>query len=392
VKKLGLIPKILIGLAIGILIGLVAPGWAIRFTETGRIFLGNLIKFFIPLIIVSFVAAGIAEFKNKAGKLLGFTVGISYIDTVLACILGAAVAYILMPIIATNAGDVTEAASIGKSFIEIEMPPIFSVMTALILSFILGLGATWGKAATITNLVTELRDIISRIINKLIIPIVPVFIACIFAGIAAKGQLFSTALVFGKMLIIIIILQFVWLLIEYLVAGAISKQNPFTVIKAMIPAYLTAFGTMSSAATMPVSLESAKKVPFMKKEIADFVMPLCSTVHLSGAAMTITISAITVSLLTQGTLPPIGTMITFIILLGVIEVGAVGVPGGSAMAALGILQSTLGFSEAALGLMLTLFMIQDSFGTAANIAGDGAIAMVVNKIFGKTNSKERSAN
>jgi len=193
-------------------------------------------------------------------------------------------------------------------------------------------------------------------------------------------------------LIIIIILQFVWLLIEYLVAGAISKQNPFTVIKAMIPAYLTAFGTMSSAATMPVSLESAKKVPFMKKEIADFVMPLCSTVHLSGAAMTITISAITVSLLTQGTLPPIGTMITFIILLGVIEVGAVGVPGGSAMAALGILQSTLGFSEAALGLMLTLFMIQDSFGTAANIAGDGAIAMVVNKIFGKTNSKERSAN
>lgn len=157
-----------------------------------------------------------------------------------------------------------------------------------------------------------------------------------------------------------------------------------TMAIAMIPAYLTAMGTMSSAATMPVSLEQAKKVPYMKKEIADFVMPLCSTVHLSGAAMTITISAITVMLLTEGVFPPVGTMISFIILLGIVEVGAVGVPGGSVMAALGILASTLGFSEVALGLMMTIFMIQDSFGTATNIVGDGAIAMIVNKDFGKS--------
>jgi Na+/H+-dicarboxylate symporter len=382
-KKLGLIPKLIIGLAIGIIIGLAAPGWTIRLTETGRVLMGNLIKFFIPLIIIPFVAAGIAEFKTSAGKLLGFTVAISYIDTIIACLLAAVAGYALMPAIASNVEAVKEAAKIGKPFIEISMPPIMDVMSALILSFILGIGATWGKAETIKNAITELRDIISKIIRGLIIPIVPIFVGCIFAGVAAKGQLFTTAVVFGKMLLIIIVMQYLWLFIEYGIAGAFSKNNPIEMVKAMLPAYFTAFGTMSSAATLPVALDCSKKVKYMKEEIADFVIPLCNTVHLAGAAMTITISAITVNLLTQNSLPPVGTIITFIILLGVIEVGAVGVPGGSAMAALGILQSTLGFNEAALGLMLTLFMIQDSFGTGANVVGDGAIAMIVNKLFGK---------
>lgn len=383
-KNLGLIPRLLLGLAIGILVGLFAPEWIIRFTETGRIILGNLIKYFIPLIIVFFVAAGIAEFGGKAGKILSFTVGISYIDTVIACILGATVAYLLIPGIALHVQDAKEALEIGKPFLELQMPPLMDVMTALILAFLLGIGCTWGGKENnpLYNLILQMRGIIDRVIRGLIIPLVPIFVGCIFAGIAAKGQLFGTMAVFAKMLAIILILHFVWLAIEFFIAGIISRQNPLTVIAAMIPAYLTAMGTMSSAATMPVSLKSAKSVPFIKDEIADFVMPLCSTVHLSGAAMTITISAITVSLLTLGQLPPVSVMITFILLLGVIEVGAVGVPGGSAMAALGILQSTLGFNEAALGLMLTLFMVQDSFGTAANITGDGAIAMIVNKYFG----------
>ncbi len=379
--KLGLIPKLLIGLAIGIVVGLVAPEPVIRLTETIRVFLGNLIKFVIPLIITVFVAAAITEFGEKAGKMLTLTVAISYVSTIAACALGALVAYAVIPGFAIQAGEAAQAVQIGKPFIQIDMPPIMSVMSALLLAFIVGLGITWTNSSVLKSIVSDSRDIVALLIKKLIIPIVPWFVGSIFAGLAAKGDLFASALIFGKMLLLIVFLQVIWLLIQYLVAGAYSKQNPFPVIKQMIPAYLTAMGTMSSAATMPVSLECAKRVQFIKSQVADFVMPLCATVHLSGAAMTITISAITVSLITTGTLPPLGTMITFILLLGVIEVGAVGVPGGSVMAALGILQSTLGFSEVALGLMLTLFMIQDSFGTATNITGDGAIAMIVNKIF-----------
>jgi len=390
--KLGLIPKLILGLLIGIGIGLLDIDWMIRLTETGRVLLGGLIKFIIPLIIISFVAAAISEFGKRAGRLLSFTVGISYIDTIIACALGAVVAYFVIPLFAIDSKSGAEAASIGAPFIEIEMTPIMSVMSALLIAFILGIGSTVVKGVTIKNAISELRDIVTLCINKIILPILPFFIGCIFAGITAKGELFSSIGIFGKMLILIIVLQIVWLLIEYTVAGVISRNNPWKMFKAMIPAYFTALGTMSSAATLPVALKQAKTVPYMKKSIADFVIPLCNTVHLSGAAMAITISAFTVSQMTTGQLPPIGVVVTFIILLGIIEVGAVGVPGGSVLAALGILQSSLGFDEAALGLMLTLFMIQDSFGTATNVVGDGAIGMIVNKIFGKDEAAQTEVN
>lgn len=382
-KKFGLIPKLLLALIFGILIGLYAPEFVLRLTETGRILLGNIIKFFIPLIIVFFVAAGIAEFGEDSGKILAYTVGISYVSTIIACAIGAIAAYLLVPIFAFTGGQMVEAIEIGGPFIEIDMPPIMDTMSALLLAFVLGVGITWTNNETLKSVIAGGRDIIALMIKRVITPIVPWFIAFIFAGLAAKGQVFGTMAVFAKMLVLIVALQFLWLMLQYAVAGAYSKENPLEAFKLMIPAYLTAMGTMSSAATMPVSLEQAKKIPNMRKEIAEFVMPLCSTVHLSGAAMAITISAITVMYLTEGTLPPVGSMISFIILLGVIEVGAVGVPGGSIMAALGILASSLGFGEEALGLMMTIFMIQDSFGTATNIVGDGAIALIINKMFGE---------
>lgn len=381
--KFGLIPKLVLAIVIGILIGLYAPEWMVRLTETGRILLGDLIKFFIPLIIFAFIAASIAELKGNAGKLLGYTVGISYLDTIIACALAAGAAYLFVPGFISTTYQLQEANEIGAPFVEIAIPAVMGIMTALVLSIVIGLGSTWGPAKIISGMILELRDIVNKVIQKFIIPILPFFIACIFAGIAAKGELFSTISVFGKMLVLIIVLQLIWLLIEYLVAGLVSRNNPLTMIKAMLPAYFTAMGTMSSAISMTVSLKQAKTVPYMNKKIADFVMPVCANAHLSGAAMAITTSAITVSLLTQGELPPIGMIISFIIILGVIEVGAVGVPGGSALAAIGILQSTLGFDETAIGLMLALFMIQDSFGTATNITGDGAIAMIINKLFGK---------
>lgn len=385
--KFGLIPKLLLGLGIGILIGLYGPDWMLRFTETGNMLLGNLIKFFIPLIIFAFVAASIAEFSSKAGRLLSFTIGISYLDTVIACMLAAVAAYMIVPNFALQADQAVEAATIGAPFVVIDIPPLMGIISALVLAIVVGMASSWGESKVLSAAVIEFRNVIEKVIQGFIVPAIPIFIACIFAGLAAKGELFGTMSVFGKMLVLILILQVVWLFIEYLVAGAVSKQNPVTMFKAMLPAYFTAMGTMSSAVTMPVSLKQARTVPYLNKKIADFVMPLCANVHLSGAAMTLTISAITVSLLTQGSLPPVGLIISFILILGVIEVGAVGVPGGSALAAIGILQSTLGFGEAEIGLMLALFMIQDSFGTATNIAGDGAIAMIVNRFFGKEEAK-----
>ncbi len=382
-KKFGLIPWLILALIVGTLIGLYAPGWAIRLTETGRILLGNVIKYFIPLIMIFFVAAGIAEFGEDSSKILGVTVGISYVSTIIASVLGAVAAFGLVPAFGIKGGEMVAAVSIGGPFVEINMPPIMDIMSALLFAFIFGVGITWTKNETLKKALVGGRDIIALMIKRVITPLIPFFIAFVFAGLAAKGQVFATASVFAKMLILIVLLQFVWLAIQFGVAGAYSKTNPFKAFKVMIPAYLTAMGTMSSAATMPVSLEQGRKIPGMKKEIADFVMPLCSTVHLSGAAMTITISAITVNFLTTGTLPPIGTLASCIILLGVIEVGAVGVPGGSIMAALGILSTSLGFGEEALALMMTIFMIQDSFGTATNIVGDGAIAMIINKKYGK---------
>ncbi|WP_298825515.1 dicarboxylate/amino acid:cation symporter [uncultured Planococcus sp.] len=381
--KFGLIPKLMLGLGIGILIGLFGPDWMIRITETGNMLLGNLIKFFIPLIIFAFVAASIAEFSSKAGRLLSFTIGISYLDTVIACALGAVAAYLIIPSFALNTYQAVEAVEIGAPFVVLDIPPIMGIISALVLAIVVGMASSWGEAKVLSAGVIEFRNLVERVIRGFIVPVIPIFIACIFAGLAAKGELFGTMAVFGKMLVLILIMQVIWLVIEYTAAGVISKQNPLTMFKAMLPAYFTAMGTMSSAVTMPISLKQARTVPFINKRIADFVMPLCANVHLSGAAMTLTISAITVSLLTQGSLPAIGLIISFILILGVIEVGAVGVPGGSALAAIGILQSTLGFNEAAIGLMLALFMIQDSFGTATNIAGDGAIAMIVNRFFGK---------
>ncbi|MFC5588726.1 cation:dicarboxylate symporter family transporter [Sporosarcina soli] len=382
--KLGLIPKLLLGLVLGIVVGIYAPLWLTSITETGRVFLGNLIKFFIPFIIFSFIAASIAQLKDSAGKLLSFTVSLSYVDTIIGCTMAAVTSYILIPgFVNGKSFSETTAATIGEPIVEIAFPPLMDIMSALVLAIVIGLAASWGKSKLIATAVEELKDIIDIVIRKFMIPVIPIFIFCIFVGISAKGELSGAIVVFGKMLLLIIIMQLIWLIIEYTVAGFISKSNPFTAVKCMLPAYITAMGTMSSAATMPISLRQAKTIPVMDKKIADFVMPLCANIHSAGAALTLTISAITVSVLTKGELPPVSLIIVFIIVLGIVLTGAAGVPGGSVLATLGILQSILGFDEVGLGLMLALFMVQDTFGTATNITGDGALALIVNRFFGK---------
>jgi len=234
------------------------------------------------------------------------------------------------------------------------------------------------------KILREGRDIAFAMVQRVIIPIIPFYICCVFSLIAYRGDLVPKLRVFGYMLLIIVVLQWFWLLFQYGVAGVYSQNNPLPVIKTMVPAYLTAFGTTSSAVALPVSLERGKSISFMKDDIADFVFPLCSQIHMSGSGMTMTIIAITISLITSHSIPPTYTLVLFIFVLSAIEVGAVGVPGGSVMAAWPVLTGILGFGEEALGLMFALFLLQDSFGTATNILGDASIAMIVNKKFGQS--------
>jgi Na+/H+-dicarboxylate symporter len=320
--------------------------------------------------------------------MLRFTLVLSYVYTVIACIIGAVVIVIFFkaaPGIAEVAMRQIEPRSLPPNIVNIRIPFPFSesLITSIVLGFVLGIGMTWVKSDTLMNVMKEGRDLAGEMIRRVIIPIIPFYVGCVFATIAFKGDIWPKMRVFGYMLIIIVVLQWIWLFIQYSIAGARAKQNPYPVFKIMFPAYLTAWGTTSSAVTMPVSLARGRTIPNMQEDVADFVFPMCSQTHLSGSAMTITISALTVSLLTYMKLPNVAQVALFIIILSIIEVGAVGVPGGSIMAAWPVLTGVLGFGEEAMGLMFALFLIQDSFGTAANITGDASIAMIVNKKFGK---------
>jgi Na+/H+-dicarboxylate symporter len=390
-KQFRLIFKLLLGILLGILIGTYAGNWGatkwlLNVVVFGKSILKDLIQFFLPIIMISFLSVGIADMGKKAGRMLGFTVGLSYVYTVIACVLGAVVIAAFFGIFPglTELGMVDiEPRKLPPNIVNIRIPYPFSesLITSIVLGFVLGIGMTLVQSETLFKTLKEVRDIAGEMIRRVIIPIVPFYVGTVFAGIAYQGDLWPKMRVFGIMLVIIVLLQWIWLLIQYLIAGGYAKQNPFPVFKLMFPAYLTAWGTTSSAVTMPVSVAQGKLIPNMKEDVADFVFPMCSQTHLSGSGMTITISALTVSMLTYQTMPELLPVILFILLLSVIEVGAVGVPGGSIMAAWPVLTGVLGFGEEAMGLMFALFLIQDSFGTAANITGDASIAMIVNKKF-----------
>jgi len=392
-KQFALIFKLIVGIILGLIIGSYSwdwggTKWLMYVVVFGRSILKDVIQFFLPLIMIGFLSVGIADLGKRAGKMLRFTVGLSYIYTVIACVLGAIVIiafFKLFPSIADIAMQKIEPRKLPPDIVKLHIPFPFSasLITSMVLGFVLGIGMTWVKSETLMNVLRDLRDIAGEMIRRVIIPIIPIYVGCVFAQMAYKGDIWPKIQVFGIMLIIIVLLQWIWLFVQYTAAGAYVKQNPYPVFKTMFPAYMTAWGTMSSAVTMPVSLARGKTIPFMKEDIADFTFPLCSQTHLSGSAMTITISAITVSLLTYKAIPGLLPLILFFLLLSVIEVGAIGVPGGSIMAAWPVLVGVLGFTEEAMGLMFALFMIQDSFGTAANITGDASIAMIVNKKFGE---------
>lgn len=379
-----LIVKLLLGIIIGILIGLVAPEFVLRVLVTFKDIFGQFLGFTIPLIIIFFIVSGLSSFGKESGKMLAITSGIAYSSTIIAGTLAFIVAIIVIPMLVGN-GSATAAETEGfKAFFELTIDPVMGVMTALVLAFVLGIGITQLPSPTIKAFFDEGKEIIEKLIWKIIIPILPFYIGSIFAEIAADGAVLQTLQAFGLILVLAIAMHWVWLFILYTIAGTFSGKNPFTSLKTMLPAYFTGLGTMSSAATIPVTVRSTKNNK-VSDAVADSAVPLCATIHLSGSTITIVTCSVAVMVLSNGmSIPSFGLMIPFILMLGIIMVAAPGVPGGAVMAALGLLGTMLGFDETALGLMIALYMAQDSFGTATNVTGDGAIAMMVDKMTSKS--------
>ncbi|KKB39773.1 dicarboxylate/amino acid:cation symporter [Bacillus thermotolerans] len=380
-KRFGLLPRIIVAIIAGIIVGTFMPVWFIKIFATFNGIFGNFLGFVIPFIIIGFIAPGIASIGKGAGKLLGLTTLSAYISTIAAGLIAFFVARSLYPLILSNqaakAFDDPSSALLAP-FFEVEMAPIMSVMAALLFAFILGLGMAAIKGNTLQSAMNEFREIIEKIIERVIIPLLPIHIFGIFANMTQGGQVSAIMSVFAKVFVMIIILHVLYLCLQYSTAGVLRKQNPFFMLKSMLPAYFTALGTQSSASTIPVTLERTKSLG-VKERVADFSVPLLATVHLSGSTITIVSCAMAVMML-QDAAYSIGSMLSFILMLGITMIAAPGVPGGAVMAALGLLETMLGFNSTMLSLMIALYLAQDSFGTACNVTGDGAITAVVDKL------------
>ncbi|MEW9093783.1 MAG: dicarboxylate/amino acid:cation symporter [Clostridiaceae bacterium] len=389
--KLGLIPKIIMGIALGVILGKFFPEAIIRIFVTFSSIFGNFLGFIIPLLILGFVTAGIAELGTDAGKLLGITVGISYAFTLISGVFAYFLGITLLPKIITTstAAAIAEAAESLSPFFTVEMPPLMSVNTSLVLAFLLGLGISAVKSETLKKVAFDFQAIITKVIENIIIPLLPVHIVGIFANMTKTGQVSAVFSVFGKVFVIVICAHIAIIVFQFAIGASISKKNLFTCLKLQLPGYLTALGTQSSAATIPVNVECSEKMG-ISKGIRDFVIPLCATTHMSGSTITLSICAMSVMMLNNMPVQ-FGSFFNFVAMLGISIVAAPGVPGGAVMASLGVLQSILGFNEGMLGLMIALYIAQDSFGTACNVTGDQAVAMIVDTIDGGASSKQAAS-
>ena len=372
--------KVFCGIALGILLGNYAPDWLYRILITFKSLFANFLNFSIPLIMIGLIMPSIGDLEKNAGKLLAITVVIAYGFTLFSGFSTYFVGDALFNSLLENEqiGTLEDHSRSLPPYFTIDMPPIFDVMTALLLSFIVGIGLSVREAPVLTNVVKEFGDIVKWLITKAIIPVLPYYIMTIFAEITFSGQVASVMVVFFKLIVILFIMHIVLLLLQYIFAGLVSGKNPIKSLGAMLPAYATALGTQSSAATIPVTLRQSLKLGISQR-IAGFVIPLCATIHLSGSTMKITACALALMML-QGTPYDFSMFAGFIMMLGIIMVAAPGVPGGAIMAALGVLHSMLGFDENQQALMVALYIAMDSFGTACNVTGDGAVALIVDKI------------
>ncbi|MGL5975235.1 MAG: dicarboxylate/amino acid:cation symporter [Aeromonas sobria] len=370
-----LVLKLIAGILAGLLLGLYAPEWVARVLFTAKTVIGQLITFTIPLIILFFIMSGIASLPKNSGKLLGKTVALSYCSTILAGLFAFTVASHLIPQLTTAAEPTTATAIKLASYVNLEIPPLFGVMSALAAAFVFGIGISATQATDLRRVADQGRDIIDRLLAKVIIPLLPFYIAGVFVEMTVEGTVFATLKTFGVVLVMAILMHWIWLSVLFIGTGLALGRSPAQLIKNMLPAYFTALGTMSSAATIPVALQSSKNNG-VSDGIANFTVPLCATIHLCGSTITLVTCATAVMFLSEHlAIPGIETMLPFNMMLGVIMIAAPGAPGGGVMSALGLLTSMLGFGEASIALMIALYLAQDSFGTACNVTGDGVIAL-----------------
>lgn len=383
-KKLfsNLLFKVFLAIVLGIVFGLYLPESINRIFTTFNAFFGQFLNFSIPLIIMGLIMPAISDLGKGAGKLLVLTAAIAYGSTLFSGFMTyLATSNIFPQLLASHVNDAALIAETSQEltpYFSITIPPVLDVMTSLVLAFLIGLGLAYQEESTLKLVVKDFQKIIMQLIENVIVPLLPLFILGIFASMAFSGKVASVLSVFLSIILVIFALHILLLLTQYTIAGALVKKNPIKLLGTMLPAYFTALGTQSSAATIPVTLEQAKKNGVSDK-IAGFVIPLCATIHLSGSIMKITACAMALMIL-EGVPFDITLFAGFIFMLGIAMVAAPGVPGGAIMAAVGILQSMLGFNEEMIGLMIALYIAMDSFGTACNVTGDGAIALVIDKI------------
>ncbi|QGU96648.1 cation:dicarboxylase symporter family transporter [Clostridium bovifaecis] len=384
-KKMGLLPRLIIGIILGIIIGAVSRSTEVYFISrilvTFSSIFGSFLSFIIPCIIIGFVAPGIADLGKESGKLLAITAAIAYVSTVIAGITAYFFGVSILPKV-IKAGEVAKKSVVNlEPYFSVTIDPIMGVMTALVMAFMLGLGMSYIKGKTLLNTMKDFQDVVALAVKNVIIPFVPLYIMGIFVRLTVAGEIFKTLKAFSSVYIILLLLQVAYLLVQYGIAGFISGKNPIKCLKGEVPAYFTALGTQSSAATIPVNLECVRKNG-VSDDIVDFVVPLCATIHLAGDTITLVLASMGVMLM-NGQAPTLAIMFPFILMLGITMVAAPGIPGGGVMASLGLLQDMLLFTQPQQGLMIALHAAQDSFGTATNVTGDGAIAIIVDYIAGK---------
>ena len=378
-KKLtGSLPfRLLLGVVIGILVGQFASEGLMNIVVTLKYIMNQIISFCVPLIVIGFIAPSITKLGNNASKMLGVAVVIAYVSSVSAALFSMAAGYLLIPHLSI-VSEVDGLKELPGVVFQLDIPQIMPVMSALVFSLFVGLAATWTKATVITNVLDEFQKIVLEIVTRVVIPILPVFIAFTFCALSYEGTITKQLPVFLKVVIIVMIGHFIWMALLYGIGGAYAGKNPMNVVKNYGPAYITAVGTMSSAATLAVALRCAQKSePTLRDDMVDFGIPLFANIHLCGSVLTEVFFVMTVSKVLYGQLPTVGTMVLFCLLLGVFAIGAPGVPGGTVMASLGLITGIVGFGETGTALMLTIFALQDSFGTACNVTGDGALTMIL---------------
>ncbi len=381
--------KLLLGIIIGVILGLFVPQNVMSVIVPIKNVLGQIINFIVPLIVIGFIAPSITKLGSNASKMLGVALFIAYISSLLAALLSLVSGMFIIPILPT-ASQAETLKELPPDIFGLAIPQIMSVMSALAFSVLIGLSAVWTKSKTIITILSEFQNMVLDIVTKVIIPILPIFICFTFTCLSYDGTITKQLPIFVSAVVIVIIGHFIWMTVLYLVAGAYSGKNPMEVVKHYGPAYITAVGTMSSAATLAIALRCAKKSSVLRDDMIDFGIPLFANIHLCGSVLTETFFVMIVSKVLYNKLPDISTMILFCILLAIFAIGAPGVPGGTVMASLGLITGVLGFDAAGTALMLAIFAIQDSFGTACNVTGDGALTLILTGYAEKHNVEKQN--